>query len=699
MLLQSSSTSSVGLAMTGASKPERFKLSLSFLNRKKKRKDGLGKEALPTSGPDEESAHLPEAGIGDVLQDIAEENEEQLRENSRDLAEESAVERACREDRRAANDEENLTPALGPKSLTPLELHRDSSLTQGPMSYKSFDIAYPPGGSPPSRRKTERSSSMKAFDASTRSGSLRTESTSTQISIAGRKGWLSTRCGFRSCAKQMDIESELRSRDRAANVERHRSSHHSRTKAKNPNAWDRDAVSEWSAMAEVENDLGRKKLAARRMRKVYKKSSKLAPSPGIFPSEAVLAATPDLKGSLRDAYEEVREAAKYDLPSQHASSEVENSGRSQVLHRLTDGDGPTGEGHHPWERSFSSSSSDDELFTTSLEQDGQSKSRRKKWSSNSSDDTDVRHSRPAANARSKCTWSNHSLRGDVVREDEIVENRKTGGKKGSRIIFLSTPPRPLENDGDEPASTEQVPLKTASDRFGEYSKLESPDQVQPRFERTHSMGYKSSLPASTFEADMEATAKAWSKLDVRTNRGDESLSDVSVGELPMVSRSKEPGQDRCLQIDVHIEDQLVNLLLHGDVSDSSQGKAYTSLRGSRTLINKALSKSVDQDKLPKKKRGSLSRRRRGRRTRAPPPLPSDLHGKVKESVAVVKSSYDPYSDFRDSMVEMIVEKEIQGATDLEELLRCYLSLNSAEYHSVIVKVFADVWRELFADAI
>jgi hypothetical protein len=35
------------------------------------------------------------------------------------------------------------------------------------------------------------------------------------------------------------------------------------------------------------------------------------------------------------------------------------------------------------------------------------------------------------------------------------------------------------------------------------------------------------------------------------------------------------------------------------------------------------------------------------------------HGVVKESVAVVKSSYDPYSDFRESMVEMIVEKEIQ----------------------------------------
>jgi uncharacterized protein (TIGR01568 family) len=78
-------------------------------------------------------------------------------------------------------------------------------------------------------------------------------------------------------------------------------------------------------------------------------------------------------------------------------------------------------------------------------------------------------------------------------------------------------------------------------------------------------------------------------------------------------------------------------------------------------------------------------------------IPNELHGLVKESVALVKSSYDPYKDFRESMIEMIVEKDIQETGDLEELLQCYLSLNEVEYHTVIVNVFTDVWRELFGN--
>jgi uncharacterized protein (TIGR01568 family) len=78
-------------------------------------------------------------------------------------------------------------------------------------------------------------------------------------------------------------------------------------------------------------------------------------------------------------------------------------------------------------------------------------------------------------------------------------------------------------------------------------------------------------------------------------------------------------------------------------------------------------------------------------------IPNELHGLVKESVAVVKSSYDPYKDFRESMIEMIVEKDVQETGDLEELLQCYLSLNEVEYHTVIVNVFTDVWRELFGN--
>ncbi|KAG8377115.1 hypothetical protein BUALT_Bualt09G0134900 [Buddleja alternifolia] len=64
---------------------------------------------------------------------------------------------------------------------------------------------------------------------------------------------------------------------------------------------------------------------------------------------------------------------------------------------------------------------------------------------------------------------------------------------------------------------------------------------------------------------------------------------------------------------------------------------------------------------------------------------------VSESFAVVKSSKDPRRDFRESMVEMIVENNLKASKDLEELLACYLSLNSDEYHDVIINVFKQIW--------
>ncbi|XP_062081592.1 transcription repressor OFP1-like [Humulus lupulus] len=67
---------------------------------------------------------------------------------------------------------------------------------------------------------------------------------------------------------------------------------------------------------------------------------------------------------------------------------------------------------------------------------------------------------------------------------------------------------------------------------------------------------------------------------------------------------------------------------------------------------------------------------------------------LAESFAVVKSSIDPQSDFKESMVEMIVENNIKGSKDLEELLACYLSLNSKEYHDIIVKAFEQIWFDM-----
>ncbi|CAI9107136.1 OLC1v1006427C1 [Oldenlandia corymbosa var. corymbosa] len=70
---------------------------------------------------------------------------------------------------------------------------------------------------------------------------------------------------------------------------------------------------------------------------------------------------------------------------------------------------------------------------------------------------------------------------------------------------------------------------------------------------------------------------------------------------------------------------------------------------------------------------------------------SQKKGSVTESFAIVKASLDPEKDFRESMMEMIVENNIRASKDLEELLACYLSLNSDEYHGLIIKAFEQIW--------
>lgn len=67
---------------------------------------------------------------------------------------------------------------------------------------------------------------------------------------------------------------------------------------------------------------------------------------------------------------------------------------------------------------------------------------------------------------------------------------------------------------------------------------------------------------------------------------------------------------------------------------------------------------------------------------------------LTDSLAIVKSTNDPQRDFRESMVEMIVENKISGSNELEDLLACYLSLNTDEYHDIIVKVFKQIWFDM-----
>ncbi|KAG8085175.1 hypothetical protein GUJ93_ZPchr0010g10697 [Zizania palustris] len=70
----------------------------------------------------------------------------------------------------------------------------------------------------------------------------------------------------------------------------------------------------------------------------------------------------------------------------------------------------------------------------------------------------------------------------------------------------------------------------------------------------------------------------------------------------------------------------------------------------------------------------------------------------RSGIAVVKASAEPATDFRESMVEMVVENGVRAPEDLLDLLEWYLSVNSREHHGVIMEVFRSIWIEIITDA-
>ncbi|XVF46977.1 hypothetical protein PTKIN_Ptkin03bG0072100 [Pterospermum kingtungense] len=73
--------------------------------------------------------------------------------------------------------------------------------------------------------------------------------------------------------------------------------------------------------------------------------------------------------------------------------------------------------------------------------------------------------------------------------------------------------------------------------------------------------------------------------------------------------------------------------------------------------------------------------------------------KIVDSIAVVKDSNDPYQDFRHSMLQMIMEKQIYSKHDLQQLLQGFLELNSPCHHDVIVKAFMEICNQvMFTEA-
>ncbi|KAI3977426.1 hypothetical protein MKX01_000339 [Papaver californicum] len=135
-----------------------------------------------------------------------------------------------------------------------------------------------------------------------------------------------------------------------------------------------------------------------------------------------------------------------------------------------------------------------------------------------------------------------------------------------------------------------------------------------------------------------------------------------------------------------------------DVKEEEENEDETERFFSSRSFSSSSSESQRRKKTHlRRKRAELRRRRSsGRDIITESTTKKDVGLGIGESFAVVKRSSDPHSDFRTSMVEMIIEKQIFSAKDLEKLLQCFLSLNSSHHHRVIVQVFTEIWDALFS---
>ncbi|KAJ3680939.1 hypothetical protein LUZ60_015428 [Juncus effusus] len=136
-------------------------------------------------------------------------------------------------------------------------------------------------------------------------------------------------------------------------------------------------------------------------------------------------------------------------------------------------------------------------------------------------------------------------------------------------------------------------------------------------------------------------------------------------------------------------DEILNPSLEEKSPPSFEKKSPTSFE-KKTQEKKSPPKEVYKLKTRIKSPRVLSKHRKSNARKSDARKSESKNGAL-DGFAVVKSSSDPQKDFKDSMVEMIMENKICKSKDLEELLACYLSLNSAEYHDVIVKVFEQIW--------
>lgn len=72
-------------------------------------------------------------------------------------------------------------------------------------------------------------------------------------------------------------------------------------------------------------------------------------------------------------------------------------------------------------------------------------------------------------------------------------------------------------------------------------------------------------------------------------------------------------------------------------------------------------------------------------------LPEDVLGIYADSICAVTYSSDPFSDIRDSILEMMETVGVRDWNELEELVYCYIALNPSEVHHYIEQAFVSVF--------
>ncbi|OVA19935.1 Ovate protein family [Macleaya cordata] len=72
-------------------------------------------------------------------------------------------------------------------------------------------------------------------------------------------------------------------------------------------------------------------------------------------------------------------------------------------------------------------------------------------------------------------------------------------------------------------------------------------------------------------------------------------------------------------------------------------------------------------------------------------LPNDVRGVYADSICAVKYSNDPYKDLKLSILEMIRDVGVRSWEEMEELVYCYVVLNSSEIHGFIGDAFLSLF--------